>query len=1784
MVNVTVLGDVGAVDDSGDDVGLGGPVQRRLLAVLVAAGDRGLSTGSIVEHLWDDHDLPADPNRSVRTYVTRLRNSLGDSSVATLPGAYAIGDVEVDSARFEDLVLRARRAGDSPTALGLWSEAVGLWRGPAFDGFEDLPVVEPVARRLEELKVEATEAWIEARLLSGEGRELVADVEKAVAEHPLREGFRAQQMTVLARAGRQPDALRAFQEFRVDLTEIGLEPSEDLARLDGDIVAGRPVGPDATRTLRGYELSDRLGEGAFSVVFKASQSSVGREVAIKQIRSELANRPEFIRQFEAEAHLVGQLEHPHIVPLYDYWREPGSAYLVMRYMRGGSLAGSILEGPLDLGGTVEIANQVADALGEAHRHGVVHRDVKPANILLDDEGRAYLSDFGIAVEEAEDANPEAWLSNGSPAYASPEQLRREAVGPESDVHGLGIAVFEALTGRVPFPEETTMAGLLERSLNDPIPLVRTIRPEIPGAVDAVLQKATAKERAERYGSANEFARSLAAASGLDLPVPEVEVEDRNPYKGLRAFDETDASDFAGRERLTDQLLSAVGGHRLTAVVGPSGSGKSSVVRAGLLPAVRQGRLPGSGRWYATSMIPGTDPFADLEAALLRVAVDPPADLGGELRSESRGLARMIRRLIPRDRELLVVVDQFEELFTLAPDADRRRFLDCLVEAAVDEGSQLRVVFTIRADFFDHPLRHPAFAKLIEASAVMVHPLAADELERAITEPARTVGATFEPGLLAEITADVADQPGALPLLQYALTELFEQRRDHTLTMSAYRELGGVSGALARRAEELFQVSDSGEQKAVRRLFGRLVNLGEGSEDTRRRVLRVELSSDEPTRTVLDRFGDARLLSFDRDPISREPTVEVAHEALIREWPRLRHWLDDDRDGLRILRQINAGAAAWQVSDHDESELFRGGRLQAAEEWAETHAGDLNEQEARFLEQSKAARAADVAAERRRLRRLRGLLAATAIVAAVALIAGAVAFQQRGRANDKADLAQAQTQIAEAATAVAAEREEEALDAQAETADALVVAETERARAEQTAFDAETGRLQSEAARLAPTDRRSALLLAAESYRREPSAASLSALQRVLTDVGGLLATYGGGMPYTNAQYLGGDRIAASTLDAVHLFDVESGALLQEWSVPGLTSSRRGVDQGGDSADIGVFAVSADGLIAAASQTGDVGSQTGAVTVLEPGTDEPVAILEHPAPVTALAFGPAGKLATGDSAGTVRIWTVETAEIEREIAAYPATLGGYPFPEGISQLSEFDAGSLPNFVIGLMFDDSGQTLVSHDSYAVSVWDVATGDERHRHFRSAPWGGVPTGVIALPAKALLGVDGPVVWVMGRSTVTAYDMETGETTSDIPLAVATFAGLETGSLLSSDRAAVLAVGSVRLIDLAAGEWAEVVDVQAKTVNGFAPSPDGATMLVATDDGVVRWSLDGSSPMRRAVPRAPTHATASASVGGTHVMLHAGLSLSGARPALWDITGPMAAERELPPNQAGQLDTTLPMIRTFNDRVFEFFDLETFEPLGPPIVTTGMWTAAVAPDRVTFAYSASVLGTILIHDIASGRLIAEFDDLVDPDQPANHVFSFSYNADGSRLIGVKGNGRTLIWDVESTEPLVEVEIADATIWNATYSPWGGLLVLTTADGRMHFRAPDTLEELRTPIGLGIAPSQGFRSTRIAFSPDNRFIVSITDGQVRLFDVGSGEQIGDPFPHAGGIVPGAFSDNVLRIVTADETHAFAWHVEPDTWPVLACKAAGRSMTRGEWEILGPRDSDYVETCAEYLD
>jgi len=455
-----------------------------------------------------------------------------------------------------------------------------------------------------------------------------------------------------------------------------------------------------------------------------------------------------------------------------------------------------------------------------------------------------------------------------------------------------------------------------------------------------------------------------------------------PFKGLQFFDEADAGLFFGREAVVGKLVERLdrgqgtgdGGQFLAVVIGASGSGKSSVVRAGLIPALRgtgdRGQESGEN-WRVFVMTPTAHPLEALATILTRdsESVTATSTLLDDLTRDSRSLQLFLRRgignrsrgtdsqpLSPEPRTLLVV-DQFEELFTLCRDEfEREAFIDNLVDAltvstidSTGRSQLLTLVITIRADFYAHLAQYPELRDLVAQHQEYIGPMNTEELRRAIEEPAVQGGWEFEPGLVDLILRDVGEEPGALPLLSHALLETWKRRSGRTMTLKGYADAGGVRGAIAHTAESVYQALSAEQQAIARNIFLRLTELGEGTEDTRRRASIDELvpraEQTDAVRRVVTLLADARLIT------TSEHGVEVAHEALIREWPQLREWLNENRDGLKLHRALTEAAHEWELLERDVSALYRGARLAQTTEWCRTNRERINELERLFLEAS-----------------------------------------------------------------------------------------------------------------------------------------------------------------------------------------------------------------------------------------------------------------------------------------------------------------------------------------------------------------------------------------------------------------------------------------------------------------------------------------------------------------------------------------------------------------------------------------------------------------------------------------------------------------------------------------------------------------------------------------------------------------------------------------------------------------------------------------------------------------
>lgn len=494
-----------------------------------------------------------------------------------------------------------------------------------------------------------------------------------------------------------------------------------------------------------------------------------------------------------------------------------------------------------------------------------------------------------------------------------------------------------------------------------------------------------------------------------------------PYLGLDAFAEQHQPLFFGRERLIGEAHQALATSRLLAVVGPSGSGKSSLVLAGLLPALKQDAAAGGAQWQvAPRMVPGSDPLANLARALLAVQVDAPADPQAWAEQQAARLAvapqHLLELIAPQGAPLLLVVDQFEEAFTLCvDDAARSAFIACLLSLCQTPGRSHTLILTMRTDFEHLLSRLPDFQPLFERHVFRVTPLNAAELRASIEAPAELIGLKFERGLVDALLHDILGEPAALPLLQFTLLKLWEQRRRNYITWEAYRSLGGGRLALANSADAFYQSLIPEEQWTARRILLRMVRAGAGLEITSNRVRLDALHSageaQDRVDRVLGKLIAASLVRVTQGDIASDAQIEIAHEALVRNWPTLVTWLEEERENLRQRQRLTDAARQWTALGRAQGALLSATLLHETGRFVEATGVELSSLELEFMQASEQAIVAEqqrelerqIELQRARLearrqaqnaRRLRRVALALGLLLVIPLLAAAVSLQQR----------------------------------------------------------------------------------------------------------------------------------------------------------------------------------------------------------------------------------------------------------------------------------------------------------------------------------------------------------------------------------------------------------------------------------------------------------------------------------------------------------------------------------------------------------------------------------------------------------------------------------------------------------------------------------------------------------------------------------------------------------------------------------------------------------------------
>jgi WD40 repeat protein len=1211
---------------------------------------------------------------------------------------------------------------------------------------------------------------------------------------------------------------------------------------------------------------------------------------------------------------------------------------------------------------------------------------------------------------------------------------------------------------------------------------------------------------------------------------------RPPYLGLASFQPEDEARFFGREELTRRLASMVAGAGSPgaaagvplAVVGPSGSGKSSLLRAGLIPALRGRSSP-----RLALFTPGRTPLAGLARQLARLGTGPgqPARedaIEAALQADPASAAILLGPAGPAspppgttpggapgpaDGQPVLVVDQFEEVFTECPgEADRQRFITAVCALA----GPAVVAIALRADFYDHALRYPELTRALQERQLVVGPMTAEEVRRAIVEPARLARVSVDDGLVEVLLRDLAPhgrtgpaaagpaaahEPGALPLLSHALLTTWNNSHGGRLTVAHYQAGGGIQHAIARTADEVYRSLDEPGRDIARRLFLRLVRVTDDAPEARTTVPLRELREWAATSSsdVLDQFVTARLITVDSG------SAQISHEALLTAWPLLRAWIDDNRDGLREQRRISEATRAWDEAGRDHAALLRGGQLALARDWAAdpVNRETLSPLARTFVDTSIVGQELHEAAERNRTRRLHRLVASlTALVVVTIMLAG-YAFGQRQAAS---------TARSRATTAAAIAQSRE------------VAVEASQVRVQDPALAAQ---LSVAAYRIAATaDARASLL---ESSGTPDAAALIDSAGPV------------------QAVSLSPDHrvLAVAAADGtLRLWDVARPGHPARLGAPLLPKSKE---------PLYTVAFSADGTLLAAAGADrkvwlwQVSHPGRAVRLADPLTGPASTIYS-------VAFSPRGAvLAAGSADDTVRLWNVASP-------AHPVPLGGpLTGPAG--------------FVQSVAFSPDGRTLAAGSADdTVRLWNVADPG------RPAALGKPLTGPAAMVTSVAFSPGGGLLAAGSQDDkVWLWDVRSPQ--RPVPAGALAGAADWVNTVSFSPDGRSLAAGSsdsqVRVWDLAS---------RALTADLPHPQPitslawDGAGRLVSGDaDGEARiWALP--SPVLRA--GGPVNSVAFAPRGAL-------LAVGGATLQVWDARRRTELSAAAPPAGAGIVNAVgfapggTMLAAGYGDGQMQLWRVSAagrLAPLSQPARAEQRGSdlveyAAFSPDGRLLATCGDdgAIRLWSVTDPARPRLVATVPD------SGTYVFSVAFRRDGTVLAAASADGLARLWDIGSPAhptplggPLGGLA---STAYSVAFSPDGRTLAVGSADKTVHlWNVTDPARPV--PLGPPLTGPGGYVYS-VQFSPDGRLLgTGVTDGTVwlwRVADPARPSLLATLTGPGGNVYSVSFSPDGRAIAAGSaDTTVRLWDTGAAAAASAVCGTAGQPLTAAEWRAYLP--------------
>ena len=1308
-------------------------------------------------------------------------------------------------------------------------------------------------------------------------------------------------------------------------------------------------------------------------------------------------------------------------------------------------------------------------------------------------------------------------------------------------------------------------------------------------------------RGERYEQAlsellPRLRRLALISSSVAVPsdTPKVPLPARNPYKGLRAFTGSDAHDFFGRESLIQDLIQTLQealisepqagrSQRLLAVLGASGSGKSSVVMAGVLPRLQNGVLLGSSQWlYLEPMKPGAHPLEALAVALTRTQpVGQVLSFQKELESDSRRVLHLLAsQIAPKpETKVVLLVDQFEELFTATvSEKERKRFIDLLVTAVTEPGGPLVVLLTLRADCYDGPMRYSELYQLLNAHQCAVLPMEIDDLRSVIEKPAALpdVQVIFEGSLADDLLFEAQGQVGALPLLEFTLDQLFEQRTEQMLTRQAYQRVGGVKGALAKHAESTYASLLTEEHRRLARiLFLRLIDPGKTEHDTRRRrIFTTELAFADPERTaimekVVDAFVTARLLTTDE--VEGETTIEVSHEALIREWTRLAAWLREAREDVILQQSISADAAEWARRGRLVDRLYRGTQLIEAQAWAERN--DPNADEVAFLRAATVERQyqedvvlsqkiRELNLQRRAVNRLRGLVAALALLLVASIVFATVAENLRqlalraeNNANLQAKIARSQALAASAELAL----NQNNLD--------LALLLSVKATLSDTKIE--------------PTPEGRASLL----HALEASPNIITMLRE--TDRNHHTSPVHTLAFSSDGTTLFSTRGISSSIEAPS-FPLKDTTILQ-WKLS--TRSRQQLhlkNIPGNSPFIGRVAFSSDGHTSGIASTDGIWLQIGDQSIQLDG-QSPSPAATSPTTTTPITFSADG---TRVAASRCTAYTpgTDAAQVSQ---CNTTTISVWDVQSAIQHHSPIAVFTINREVTSIALSADGAKLASVSSAGITLWDIAN----HQQFFSLV---NSTGTLCLAFSQ----DGTML-AGGNDdkTIHLWDAVSGKIINQRP-----FIGHDgpITALAFNPKGRQLASASfdktVRLWNIDSGEpIGTAMRGHTEQITSIAYNRNGTMLATGDYSGlIILWNTNASGTINQSLTTlkglysplfSPDGKIFTGSADGTVWLQDAS---TGRYTTFDDMTRYPASKPEDKAIQklalssdghilaAGRVDGTILLWNLYTKEVSHFTETNPLQTIA--LSSNGHILAAGGAD-----------GTIIVWDSIKKVQIHTFH----VKEPSSVILPLALNSDGTLLAA--GSCRNLInqddceqpqvllWDLSTSNPAPHILSGhQQAITDIVFSPDRHILVSSDQNGIILWDV-----STNTPIGEPLtvpanSPLQTDYYDSLLFSPDGKLLASfgyptVTPFAFVLWDVPGHQLYAHPeieYGAANGSM--AFSPDSRRMLSvfsrADTDHFLLWDIALPLWQHRACTIVNGNLTKDEWKQY-IKDEVYGKIC-----